>query len=382
MQIHQAGKSSLSLYTVYKYESRANRLTNKMNSLINMLHIPLPILVMDLIGILFSIGVVFLGGIWCMYYTSHALMVKRKIKALKGYREHMERERYLNAVIEYRKSAFIVLISFSESLLGISYWGVISYRIFSNNSRNGTEHDFAFYIEKYPTYDILVSGFISLFILMSSLVCILTSYLTKAYGTNRKTKLKEKQLFIWMFLQLFIGWCLCLIPTIRTVGLPVYALYIFIGQIIVYVMLSRRLYSVLRRRREDAYFEDRELYGRMVRMCSNFRFGAVAYTTVLVFLLCELTAEIVKYLFVELMHNQFLREYMFSSGTIRVSTQNQIKLYLCYMCKVIAVLMLFFSFMVHLIVLVKAIVSSLKRRRYLRDQIRGVNNMMNAPLIG
>ena len=345
----------------------------------------LSIIILDLIGIIFSIGVVFLGGIWCMYYTSHALKVKRKINGLKGYREHMERERYLNAVIEYRKSVFIVLISFSESWLNVFYWGIVSDRFIHFQSINRT-HNFKLTSGKDPSFEILVGGTISLFILMSSLVCILTSYLTKAYGTSRETKLKEKQLFIWMFLQLFIGWCLCIIPTIRTVGLPVYALYIFIGQIIVYVMLSRRLYSVLRRRREDAYFEDRELYGRMVRMCNNFRFGAVAYTTVLIFLLCELTAEIVKYLFASIfIRDHFLYGYLDMYEILSEESWSilvHLRISLCLLSKIIAMFMLVFSFMVHLSVVVRGIMRSFNRRRYMRDQVRGVNNMMKIPLIG
>ena len=344
-------------------------------------------MILDLLGIIFSFGVVILGGLWCVYYIHHAVKVKRKIRALKRCTEHFERESYINGVTEYKKSIFIVIISFTESWLHVFYWEIISDQFIYFHSINRTHGFLNLSLEKSLSFDFLITVSLSLFILMSSLVCVLTSYLTKAYGTNRETKLKEKKLFIWMFLQLFVGWGLCLIPKTRTIGLPLYALWVFIGQIFVYIRVSKGLYFVLRRRREDAYFEDRELHTKMVRMCKSFKHGAIAYIAVLVLFLSELTAEIVKHIFIDIfIKENFLYGYIDPLETVSEDSSKiilrHLRIYLHLLSKMIAMLMLFFSLMAHLSVVVKAIMRGFQRKKYLRDQINGVNNMFRVPLIG
>ena len=355
-----------------------------MPSIYNFFHkhrdIHIPIIILDSLGIIFSFGVVFLGGIWCVYYMFHALKVKRKIKALKRCTEHIERERYINALIEYKKSIFLVIISFLESWLHVFYWGIISERFIHFHSGK----DEAFLL-KNPSFEFLLTVSFSLFILMDSLVCILTSYLTKAYGTERETKLNEKQLFAWMFLQLFIGWIVCLIPRSHVIGLPVYTLCIFIGQIVVYTRLSKRLYSVLRMRREDSYFEDREMHTRLVRMCKNFKYGAIAYTVVLVFFLSEVITEIVKALFISIViKDRFMDGYLDPSDFLNGHSEAMMKLRISLkmISKIIPMLMIFFSLMVHLSIVLKAIIRGIQRTRNTNKQIKCVKDMLRVPLIG
>ena len=349
------------------------------------LDIHIPIIVMDLLGLIFSFGVVFLAGIWCIYYSYHAVVVKRVIKSLNNSTEHDHRERYTNAVIEYKKSIFIVIICVTESWLHVFYWGIVSETFIYFHTKDKRQ-GWNYLLKKNPSFDFLMTVTFSLFILMGSLVSILTAYLIKAYGTERETKLNEKQLFVWMFLQLLIGWVLCPIPTLHFTILPIYILSVFIGQIAVYIRLSRRLYSVLRKRREDAYFENREWHAKLVRMCKNFKYGAIAYTVVLMLFLSNLTAMIVKRLYIAIfIRDKFLFGYLDAAWIFDDtphSTLRFLKISLILLCKLIAMLMLFFSLTVHLSIIATAVVRAHRRRRRIRRELRCVHDLLRIPLIG
>ena len=367
---------------------KQNKQMDKVNLSLDMFnsHYPVPILALNVITTLLSLGIVILSATWCVYYLHHAMMVKRKIKSLKKYTEHNERERYINAVIEYKKSLFIVTITFAESWLPVAYWAVVTFVIFENDNNNSTTRpEFVYYIQKYPTFEVLVVWFISLFILMGSLVSILTAYLIKAYGTERETNLNEKQLFVWMFLQLLIGWVLGIIPRINEIAMPIYNLGIFIGQIVVYVRLSRKLYAVLRRRREDTYFEDREMHPKMVRMCNDFKYGVIAYTIVLLLFLSELAVEMARVYFdtIFLDNKSILHEYLDPVDVLRTQHMDilmEVTLALRYIAKVIALLMLAATFMLHFAIIVKIIVNYFERKRNMKNQMQSVSDVL-APLM-
>ena len=344
----------------------------------------IPIFTMSILGGFFSILIVIFGLLWCTYYIKHLIIVKRKIKAIRASNNPNDRDRYINAVIDYKKSIFIIIISFTESWLNMLYWSLASFQ----HPKHLKIPYFTDLLENDIIFDLVIILSMTVFIILSSSVCILTSYLAKAYGTKREIKLKEKYLFIWLATQVLIGMLVSLIPNVKSELIPLYLLGIMVIHIVMYVRLARKLHSVLRMRRIDAYFEDQQQHKQMIKMCKNFKLGAILYTATILMWLVELSIAILMYVFQALFKKtQFLNYTLHLEDPFTTLTKDYKSLFddistsLQLLTIFVTMLMMCLSCMIHLYILFGFVYRSYNRNKEINTQIRNVQNMLYRPLI-
>ena len=338
---------------------------------------------MNSLGIFFSILIIIFGLVWCAYYIKHLMIVKRKIKAIRASNDSNDRDKYINAKIDYKKTIFIIIISFTESWLNVLYWSLSAFSI-----KHSEVPRFTGLIEKDVVFNLTIIISMTVFIVLSSSVCILTSYLAKAYGTKREIKLKERYLFIWLVTQILIGMLVSLIPKVKSELIPLYLLCIMVIHIIMYLRLARKLHLVLRMRRIDAYFEDQQQHKQMVRMCRDFKYGAILYTATIFMWLIELSVAIVSYLFQGIFKKtNFLHETLHVKDPFHSFKRdhnklvNDINTFLQSLQTFVAMLMLCLSCMIHIYIVFGVVYRSYKRKQEINMQMRNVRNMLYRPLI-
>lgn len=344
----------------------------------------IPIVTMTSIGVFFSILIIIFGLVWCVYYIKHAIIVKRKIKAIRANDNPNDRDRLLNAIIDYKKTIFIVVISFTESWLNVLYWSLLSFR----HPKHLKVPGFTGLLKEDVIFDLIIIISMTVFIVLSSSVCILTSYLVKAYGTRREVNLKEKYLFIWLATQVLIGMLVSSIPYVKSELIPFYLLCIMVIHIGMYVRLARKLHLVLRMRRIDAYFENQQQHKQMVTMCKNFKFGAILYTATLLTWLIEMSAATITYVFEGLFKKTNLLSTTLNLedpfNYVREEHRkliNDINIGLQLITDLVGMLMMCLSCMIHMYIVLGVVYRAYKRKREINTQIRNVQNMLYRPLI-
>ena len=245
--------------------------------------IHITIYVFTFINLILSLVIMGLGSLWLVYYVRKSYFVTLKIRSYKDPRNHNQNEILTNCKVEFVKSTLISIISFLEINMHLTIWVwsvVKSFYWYEKNDKD--EHNSGDYVR-------IISASLPLILitLVGSLVCILTSYLSKAYSVKREVEFREKVLFFWIFVQLVP--IICFIPVLKHLGFEhlkffhrVFYICVFVNQIVVYSVLSRKLYLKLVWRKMDAYFEDITLHRKLIKMCRDFKRGSILYLVALI----------------------------------------------------------------------------------------------------
>ena len=145
---------------------------------------------------------------WFIYYTNHALVMRKKIYLLKYRSDSYPIDRLIDSQIDYCRSQLISAILFFSIIgyLCLIVDGVYVFeapvKILRHNCTLTRPFTLAY---ESSAYRILLSpsSLISSYITLS-LIVILTSYLHKAYSSSRVIIITENNLFVWMCIEVGI----------------------------------------------------------------------------------------------------------------------------------------------------------------------------------
>ena len=218
--------------------------------------------------------------VWGIYFACRIREFGKKVHYLKKQTDERCQEELTNARVELIKSIFLTVICLTE-VLGFVY--VITILIF--HYKIPTEkfkstgyiviHDIR--TELFMRYSIAMS--VSCILIYTSLIHILTSYMANAYAVKRVVKLsrREKFLFLLLFTQLAVM-CLSVLYwrafvfILLLVAITVFPIHIFF-----FFKFSRKLYTSLKRRTLDAWFEDKQQHKKLNGMCREYKRYTILY---------------------------------------------------------------------------------------------------------
>ena len=239
------------------------------------------ICIFQILLVCLGLAITFLALIWCVYFLRRASGLSSKIHQLKKQTDERCLDELKNARVDFIKSIFIAAISASEiipSILALGFYGLpnIIDRSLVNNCSTNTYFDYSYNV---PIYRAFPVAFVSSLIITLSLVHILTSYMTHAYSQQRIITLtyQEKLLFVWMLIELIVVWASIGNWKAFLFTLPIVLAILLSSHLYLYCTYSRRLYRLLKWRRLDAWFEDRDSFRKLDRMCKDYRRGTILY---------------------------------------------------------------------------------------------------------
>ena len=232
----------------------------------------------------------FLVLVWGMYFACRAREFGKKVYYLKKQTDERCQEELANARVELIKSIFLTVICLAEVLDFINALSSINLhfntRIPEKIHNNCTEFGFINEIELDPfiRYSIAVS--ITGILIYTSLIHTLTSYMANAYSEKRVVRLgrREKLLLLLLFTQIVVVWLSALYWRAFVFIVLLAAITIFPIHIFFFIKYSRQLYTALKRRTLDAWFEDTQQHKKLKGMCHEYKCGSIVYavSTVLI----------------------------------------------------------------------------------------------------
>ena len=241
-------------------------------------------IVPDLCGISIACclaGIVLLATVWCVYFLSRVREIGRKIHYLKKQREERCYEELINAKVDYIKSIFIVAISAFEIITSISPIIVLRINNIDRKTKVNTCTGDYLFVESYHYTFVrgLLALEISSLLIYTSLIHILTSYLSHAYAIKRVISLarRDKVMLAWLFIQLIVIWISIAYWRAFISIIIIIAICLFPIHLCLYIKYSRSLYLLLKWRRLDAWFEDPQLHKRLDGMCKEYKTGSILY---------------------------------------------------------------------------------------------------------
>ncbi|KAI6660311.1 hypothetical protein LOD99_13899 [Oopsacas minuta] len=347
-----------------------------------------------------DIGIAFLAAIWLLYFLSRLRSLSKKIHYLKKQTDERCKQELTNARVDYIKSLFIAAICACEILqswlliMTISTeLGVARFVLPDPNNSNCTWNRFFEYIQDFTAARGLFALEISSMLLYMSLVHILTSYLSNAYADKRVIKLTKRELFMFVLLltQLVILWLSVYSWRVFIFVLTFVIISIIPIHLFFYIKYSRKLYSHIKRRALDAWFEDIHSYKNLEQMRNDYKHGTLLYTISTVLFGIVLTGFVIISLIRLLLaypckvkqlintQSQWSTPFFTKHQTAIAVTSLILERFLFNSLTVFAV---FFMFLLHASILYKAVRRLLQRRRAYNRHAGIHYNHMYQPLIG
>ena len=343
-------------------------LTTKVNGKIN--------LIFECIVLIFCVGIVLLAAVWCGYFLSRVREIGRKIHYLKKQREERCYEELINAKVDYIKSIFIVAISAFEIFSLIFFFcGIFIHNVLIHEHKHFhcKDHTLIGDVANFTFIRGLLALEISSELIYTSLIHILTSYLSHAYAIKRVISLarRDKVLLAWLLIQLIVIWIsiaywrafISIIIIIIICSFPI--------NLCLYIKYSRSLYLLLKWRRLDAWFEDPQSHKRLDGMCKEYKTGSTLYVTSMVLLVAALTTVFLLALIEMVFDNSCLIDFVFfnwkNDWLKQVYKQHENIIKICIsiiniLRNIIVTFVFVFLFALHLYIMWKAVKTLWKRR--------------------
>ena len=218
--------------------------------------------------------------VWGIYFACRIREFGKKVHYLKKQTDERCQEELTNARVELIKSIFLTVICLTEVFEFV--YGIISIIIHYNTPSKKIKcpgYSVANEIRSDPfiRYSIAIS--VSCILIYTSLIHILTSYMANAYAVKRVVKLsrREKLLFLLLFTQLAVVWLSVIEWKAFVIILLLAAITVFPIHIFFFFKFSRKLYTSLKRRTLDAWFEDTQQHERLKRMCREYKRYTICY---------------------------------------------------------------------------------------------------------
>ena len=237
-----------------------------------------------------NIGVVVLGTtlfafVWFLYFVCRVWQSSKKVHYLKKQTNERCREELTNARVDHYKNMFICFICLAELIGGVDVFittGLLSTVYSSPVPITGCEvpsHSIVEMIFHYKFVRVCILVGVSSCLIYMSLVHTLTSYMANAYAKKRVVKLsrREKLLLLLLFTQLVVIWLSVFHWRVFIVLLTLVLSCMFPFHLFIFYKYSRELYSAIRRRTLDAWFEDTELHRRLDGMRKEYYRSSIAY---------------------------------------------------------------------------------------------------------
>ena len=236
--------------------------------------------------------------VWGIYFACRVREFGKKVHYLKKQTDERCQEELTNARVELINYIFLTVICLTE-VIGFAYY--ITNLILHSKIPTETHHcpgdnlineirtePFIRYSTGYSVaneirsdpfirYSIAIS--VSCILIYTSLIHILTSYMANAYAVKRVVELSRrvKLLFLLLFTQLAVVWLSVFEWKAFVIILLLAAITVFPIHIFFFFKFSRKLYTSLKRRTLDAWFEDTQQHETLKRMCREYKRYTICY---------------------------------------------------------------------------------------------------------
>ena len=332
---------------------------------------------------------------WFIYYLSRVMTLNKKIHYLKKQIDERCRDELTNARVDYLKSLLLVVILVFEVIPLIVLPNM--YLLFFQINKQHKIHNCSFdkFIEfsyNTPGYRVFTTLCLSSFIISLSLINILTSFLANAYSEKRAITLtnREKYIFVWFTIQLIVAWVCIGSWRSYIVVSPVIFVVLVTVHFYLYYKHGRKLYLQLRRRRLDFWYEDKESFKKLDKMCHHYKKSSILYISCISLLCLALMCFLVEELLDVLIRGSCVLSVFFHSNLIYTQQfylQHREAVDIFF--RVFGVVSTFLSFLatsfhffLHFSILYQAIVRFLNRRRAMKNYKFQTRSAIFQPLIG
>ena len=333
--------------------------------------------------------------VWGIYFACRIREFGKKVHYLKKQTDERCQEELTNARVELIKSIFLTVICLTE-VLGYVYVqiSVIYHPKTKTKNSDCTENNLVKEIETEPFIRYSNAMTFSCILIYTSLIHILTSYMANAYAVKRVVKLsrREKLLFLLLFTQLVVVWLSALYWKTFELMELLAAITVFPIHIFFFYKFSRKLYTSLKRRTLDAWFEDKQQHKRLKGMCREYKRYTICYGVSIVMIGLTLSFIPIEY-YIEMVFKDscLLNDLLGINKDFHwlndVYKQNNRTLDIfgdAYKISfnVFAVFSVFFLFLLNASILCNAIMRLYRRRRAYNSYTGTRFTEMNRPLIG
>ena len=218
--------------------------------------------------------------VWGIYFACRIREFGKKVHYLKKQTDERCQEELTNARVELIKYIFLTVICLTE-VLGFVYYitNLILHSKIPTEKHHRPGDNLINEIRTEPFIRYSTAMTFSCILIYTSLIHILTSYMANAYAVKRVVKLsrREKLFFLLLFTQLAVVWLSALnwrafVFMELLVSITVFPIHIFF-----FYKFSRKLYTSLKRRTLDAWFEDKQQHKRLKGMCNEYKRYTICY---------------------------------------------------------------------------------------------------------
>ena len=223
---------------------------------------------------------------WSVYFWFRLREVTKKIHYLKRQRDQRCQDELANARVDYVKCVFLLGICLAEGVDLIVVIFLLAQRSIIPSSPTGNctgdNTPIALYYQKSYRYSLVVT--VSCTLIYTSLIHTLTSYMANAFEEKRVVRLgrREKLLLLLLFTQIAIVWLSALYWRAFLFLMLLAAITTFPIHIFFFIKYSRQLYTALKRRTLDAWFEDTQQHKKLKGMCHEYKCGSILYAVSMV----------------------------------------------------------------------------------------------------
>ena len=216
--------------------------------------------------------------VWGIYFACRVREFGKKVHYLKKQTDERCQEELTNARVELIKSIFLTVICLTE-VIGHVYILISLFFHRKTNKIDCTENNLINLIRTEPFIRYSTAMSVSCILIYTSLIHILTSYMANAYAVKRVVKLsrREKFLLLLLFTQLAVLWLSAFYWKTFVVIVLLAAITLFPIHIFFFYKFSRKLYTSLKRRTLDAWFEDKQQHRRLKGMCNEYKRYTICY---------------------------------------------------------------------------------------------------------
>eukprot|EP00800_Vazella_pourtalesii_P016711 TRINITY_DN4881_c0_g1_i3.p1 TRINITY_DN4881_c0_g1~~TRINITY_DN4881_c0_g1_i3.p1 ORF type:complete len:364 (-),score=62.20 TRINITY_DN4881_c0_g1_i3:23-1114(-) len=351
-------------------------------------------LILFVIGLVW-VGITLLAAVWFFYFAYRVRQSGKKVHYLKKQTDERCGEELTNARVDYVKNIFIAAICLAELVGGVAVF--VNFALFdtiyghplgpipgcSKLSHSVIETVFNY---KFSRVYWLVS--LSSFLVHTSLVHTLTSYMVNAYAEKRVVKLsrREKLLLLLLFIQLAVTWLSVFEWRSFVIVSFLVTTSVFPTHLILFYRYSRKLYSAIRRRALDAWYEDTELHKRMDGMLKEYYHSSIAYGLSILFLAIFWGIFSSQFFTIFYNHPCTLNYLFHTNGSwlkgIFNEGKDETNISLKYIRDLLGVFVFSWVLALHVYILLQAVYRQIKRRRAYNRYTGTRRTELYRPLIG
>ena len=222
----------------------------------------------------------FLVLVWGMYFACRAREFGKKVYYLKKQTDERCQEELANARVELIKSIFLTVICLTEVFEFTNViFSLIAHYYTHNEEDDCNQKNLLIDARFNPLLKCSMVITLSGALIYTSLIHTLTSYMANAYGEKRVVRLgrREKLLLLLLFTQIAVVWLSALYWRAFVFIVLLAAITTFPIHIFFFIKYSRQLYTALKRRTLDAWFEDTQQHKKLKGMCHEYKCGSIVY---------------------------------------------------------------------------------------------------------